>query len=476
MEISKYFDTESIDGDVKFKLRTLLDNLEELKALDELVYYKFLLALCRLSRKTADASTQYEEQTEKASNWGNDIVSEVKAIAEQSVSQSGFVFDRQSGSYYNETEKCFYIPDYKLYYYHQTGAYYYYDEESQSLKFYSSVNLDDVQTYIPKAQASDAKKGESEKEDGECSDSEDQEQKPVVIESGPKSFKPDISKHVAPSIRFIVKTTELKNLPVGKLFILTRLGGTLGREGKHDILIPDRNVSKLHSRFFYSLEDDGFNYKIVDLGSRNGTYIDGVRLSDSLTKSAPTSLNHGNVLTVGCTDLLCHIHEGDKTCSECEPNLVSKKPNIHRNIKEQHQFEQKQLRKKFGLSKGHIDYKADGKYEDRSEHRRKTEGSSHDSEKTEIASVDFAINEKNKGFKLLEKMGWKEGKTLGKEDSKGLLEPINIHPRGKRGLGASQDITDINVVEKSKKGRSKEDILTKTRKRYYNESIDVDPD
>lgn len=37
-----------------------------------------------------------------------------------------------------------------------------------------------------------------------------------------------------------------------------------------------------------------------------------------------------------------------------------------------------------------------------------------------------SISKENKGFKLLSKMGWKEGQTLGKSGEDGLLEPVSI--------------------------------------------------
>lgn len=37
-----------------------------------------------------------------------------------------------------------------------------------------------------------------------------------------------------------------------------------------------------------------------------------------------------------------------------------------------------------------------------------------------------SISKENKGFKLLSKMGWKEGQSLGKTGEDGLLEPVSI--------------------------------------------------
>lgn len=45
----------------------------------------------------------------------------------------------------------------------------------------------------------------------------------------------------------IVSETSLTKLKVGSLFIVTKEGGTLGREGdNHAIIIPEENISKVN--------------------------------------------------------------------------------------------------------------------------------------------------------------------------------------------------------------------------------------
>ena len=61
---------------------------------------------------------------------------------------------------------------------------------------------------------------------------------------------------------------------------------------------------------------------MTDFGSRNGTYLNGKRLSVAKQESDPHELVHGSVLQVGGTKLLCHIHAGQETCGHCEPGLV----------------------------------------------------------------------------------------------------------------------------------------------------------
>lgn len=65
-------------------------------------------------------------------------------------------------------------------------------------------------------------------------------------------------------------------------------------------------------------------------------------------------------------------------------------------------------------------------YEDKAEKRRQKHGIDLPNICDEApASVDIAISDKNVGHKLLAKMGWKEGKSLGKTQE-GILEPVSL--------------------------------------------------
>jgi len=60
----------------------------------------------------------------------------------------------------------------------------------------------------------------------------------------------------------------------GQIFELDKSEISIGRDVTNDIVINDSEVSRKHARF--TLEGD--RYKIEDLNSTNGTYIDGQRL------------------------------------------------------------------------------------------------------------------------------------------------------------------------------------------------------
>ncbi|CAH1364806.1 hypothetical protein MTP99_001166 [Tenebrio molitor] len=72
--------------------------------------------------------------------------------------------------------------------------------------------------------------------------------------------------------------------------------------------------------------------------------------------------------------------------------------------------------------------------------------------------LNTAISSDNKGFKLLEKMGFKQGQGLGKTKS-GITEPIKIELKsGKSGLGTESKIKEKII----KKREFKDNILTHT--------------
>ncbi|XP_073996902.1 angiogenic factor with G patch and FHA domains 1 [Rhodnius prolixus] len=428
-------------------------------------------------RSTISTSTicTQTDINESHNGWDmKDITNEVKEVAEQCMNETGLNYDKTSGTYYNSEEGYYYIPDYRLYYYPTLGAYYYYDETSDSLKFHSSVAPENSVTMAPDhAQSSSCNNNKSvshikettnhkekvksrkdtsgDKEEGELSSSDDADleedsHSQVIIESGPKAFEPDHSKHNAPCMRIVIVKTALENYHAGTLFLVTRDGGTLGREGvHHEILLPDCNVSKDHLKFRYAYKGDTeqrYAYEVIDLGSRNGTWVNGKRLSGSNEMSKPEEIHHGTVITVGSTTLLCHIHKGLDSCSECqsvETPLVRQCPSAESNLssKQLHHKQVMQMKHKYQLNNAVEDDSLPKGYVDRAKARRAAVGSSHDSEKTETSSVHVPMSKSNKGYDLLSKMGWKEGNNLGKNASSSVQEPLYVEPKvGKAGFGA----------------------------------------
>jgi hypothetical protein len=80
----------------------------------------------------------------------------------------------------------------------------------------------------------------------------------------------------------------------GQAFDLNKPVVTIGREASNDIVLEDPQVSRQHAR----LTLQGTSYLIEDLGSTNGSFINGRRVM------TPTPLNPGDKLGLGDTVVL----------------------------------------------------------------------------------------------------------------------------------------------------------------------------
>lgn len=146
-----------------------------------------------------------------------------------------------------------------------------------------------------------------------------------------------------------------------------------------------------HARFKY--DEEKKQYTIVDSGSRNGTCLNGKRLSVAKQESDPCVVAHGSIVQIGSTKLLCHIHNGHETCGHCEPGLVQQSAALETGatstIKDRHKSELRRLKNKFGVEKNNATASqvATG-YQDRAQARREYVGSSNHHVKTQQSSVE----------------------------------------------------------------------------------------
>jgi pSer/pThr/pTyr-binding forkhead associated (FHA) protein len=69
---------------------------------------------------------------------------------------------------------------------------------------------------------------------------------------------------------------------------------TVGRTRNNDIVLPDISISKFHAFF----KDEGGLFALSDGESRNGTFVDGDRVS-SAKQGRPTPLKSGTLLKFG---------------------------------------------------------------------------------------------------------------------------------------------------------------------------------
>lgn len=100
-----------------------------------------------------------------------------------------------------------------------------------------------------------------------------------------------------PQYRLVVRQGPI----AGQIFELNKSEVTIGRDISNDFVINDAEVSRKHARL--ALEED--RYKIEDLDSTNGTYIDGQRLI------GPHMLSVGEIIMFG--DNVGVIFEGEPT-------------------------------------------------------------------------------------------------------------------------------------------------------------------
>ncbi|XP_053962905.1 angiogenic factor with G patch and FHA domains 1 isoform X3 [Anastrepha ludens] len=419
---------------------------------------------------TTTPALEDNKLTEDNAATVDNFVDEIRQAAEQAQNLNGFVYEPTSGLYYDQKTGYYYNAEYGLYYDGNNGCYYNYNQERNAFEFHSQVSAQQLQKT-------------AEGNNANCKDVLTNYVNNSLLNrfsnlniNRMRSNALDIAKKYPPSLRIIVQESNLDSLKVGSLSLITYKGGSLGREGNHDVIIPDVNVSKLHMKFHYDHKQ--CIYKCIDLGSRNGTVLNGTRMSASKKESSECDLAHGSVLQIGQTKLLCHVHEGNSTCGLCEPGLLIEPPRestgtTSNTVVLSHREQLKKLQKKYGLEKEKfVEAKQIvGNYNDRAATRRIQIGSSTDGEKTQSASVNTEISSENKGFKMLSKLGWNKGEALGKaNDGSGLLEPINVASNeGKKGLGC--EAAASGSVALSNADKRKIATWKKTQARYQQTDI-----
>ena len=107
-------------------------------------------------------------------------------------------------------------------------------------------------------------------------------------------------------------------LPTGDLFDrdLFHSDTQLGKGPRNDIVIADPAVSSAHAIIHY----ENGEYSIRDLGSRNGTFVGGERISE------PHVLRHGDVIGLGLSKLTFRLSSHDQTADFLQETLVEGQP------------------------------------------------------------------------------------------------------------------------------------------------------
>ncbi|HWQ10672.1 MAG TPA: GGDEF domain-containing protein, partial [Holophaga sp.] len=85
--------------------------------------------------------------------------------------------------------------------------------------------------------------------------------------------------------------------PIGEVVPLLFPGVTLGRSSENDVCLPEAEVSRRHAEINLSrIGETGYMVQFVDLGSTNGSYINGQRVE---VPKVPIALQNGDVVRVG---------------------------------------------------------------------------------------------------------------------------------------------------------------------------------
>lgn len=89
-----------------------------------------------------------------------------------------------------------------------------------------------------------------------------------------------------------------KSGQVAREYPLTRPQCSIGSDPSNDLVVTDSTVSRRHALLTRSIK----SYQLTDLGSTNGTYVDGYRIS------APTALRDGVDIRFGNAPFLFREH------------------------------------------------------------------------------------------------------------------------------------------------------------------------
>ena len=429
-------------------------------------------------------ATQTEEggAAGAGAGWGAEgVAAQVREAAASVMEQQGMVYEETSGLWYDFKSGYYFDPATGLYYDGHQGVWYQYHPDTGQYVVNSRVpEAEVIAQKILSQEARDAMEARAKKEEERKKrrKSKDKGKGPdlaealdslnSVVADHEYSDDSEAEAETIPCLRIVVTASEDPEVTVGCLYLVTCKGGSVGSRGEHEVALQDKGCSKHHARISFSRG----KYFLKDLGSRNGTWVGGKRVSVSKQESEEVEVGHGTTVQIGKTKLLCHLHPGRETCLECEPGLVRVEARAGAGAATREEARKESLhtmKRKYGLDNPAEDLlrmedRNSKDFTDRAKERRRLIGSSHGSEKTETASVDTAIGADNKGFKMLAKMGYKGGaQGLGKHNQ-GRAEPVRVEQRAERaGLGSSAASVSVDSRKNA--------IWIKTQKRFKTTSL-----
>lgn len=100
--------------------------------------------------------------------------------------------------------------------------------------------------------------------------------------------------------------------PPESRIVLTELPAMIGRDARSEIHSKDSWVANAQC----IIDEDGGRLRVVDLGSKNGTFVNGSRVRKA-------DLMPGDTLTVGRTDFRVHYEPGPRSGSSRVEHVVA---------------------------------------------------------------------------------------------------------------------------------------------------------
>ena len=98
----------------------------------------------------------------------------------------------------------------------------------------------------------------------------------------------------------------------GEIFVLDDADVTIGREPANAVWIPDRGISRTHCE----LSKKGETWQLRDLGSSNGTFVNGLQSSLHM-------LDDGDQIAVGASMLLFMRDDSARIVGSESPTVTS---------------------------------------------------------------------------------------------------------------------------------------------------------
>lgn len=251
------------------------------------------------------------------------------------------------------------------------------------------------------------------------------------------------------SIRLVIQSSP--HLAAGRVALVDENGLTIGRDRSWDsrLRLPEMIVSKYHAMIYLDKQEKLFY--MIDNGSQHGTFVNEKRLSEPKQASLPYELRHQDIVRIGSTSLQVHLHNMGWPCQYClasdfiETTSGKKEKKqtqqIHVDLEKSRREWIKNAKKLYTPTTDHENY-----YVDRAKIRRKhtkperfvkpEEPDLIEPTPTPLPPpISYHTPVGGIGNKMLQKLGWQQGQSLGKHGD-GILEPVRPSSQTSRsGLG-----------------------------------------